>query len=424
MISVIVLACLCMLLFVSSIYFFPTIKIKNIKLTTYIVICVTTAFIFIITRVVSIQDITHSFTADTAVNPLKILVLFFSMTFLSAYLDELGMFAYLANLACKKFKSQKSIFTILFIVISILTVFTSNDIIILTFTPFLCYFAKNSKINPLPFLLMEFFAANTLSMALLIGNPTNIYLGLNYNIDFFSYLKVMLLPSMICAILLYSILMLLFHKALRKKMEPSDLGLKIEDKVLFCFGLGHLLLSIVLMALANIIAIEMYLGSLICALSLALITLFIFLIRHQKPTLLKNLLCRLPYSLIFFLLSMFIIVIALDNVHVLKEIGNALPNNVFVYGFLANVSSNLINNIPMSVLFTEVLSYSSGNVRLVYATIIGSNLGAFLTPVGALAGIMWMNILKSLDVDFKYKDFLKYGTGLSLFLTLIALLFI
>ncbi|UKI48946.1 MAG: hypothetical protein L6U99_08950 [Clostridium sp.] len=44
---------------------------------------------------------------------------------------------------------------------------------------------KRSKINPLPYLLMEFFAANTLSMALIIGNPTNIYLGFNFNIDFF-----------------------------------------------------------------------------------------------------------------------------------------------------------------------------------------------------------------------------------------------
>ena len=133
---------------------------------------------------------------------------------------------------------------------------------------------------------------------------------------------------------------------------------------------------------------------------------------------------RLPYALIFFLISMFIIVIALDNKGVLEIIGKHLPKNVFLYGLLADVCSNLVNNIPMSVLFTNILKYSDFSTNLVYATIVGSNLGAFMTPVGALAGIMWMNILKSHDVDFSYKKFILYGMPLSIILSVVALLFL
>lgn len=62
--------------------------------------------------------------------------------------------------------------------VAILTIFTSNDIVILTFTPFICYFSKNAKINPIPYLVAE-FAATTYSMMLIIGNPTNIYFLMN-----------------------------------------------------------------------------------------------------------------------------------------------------------------------------------------------------------------------------------------------------
>ena len=100
------------------------------------------------------------------------------MTVLSVFLDEVGFFGYIAAFALKKAgRSRKRLFFYLYITVSVLTVFTSNDIIILTFTPFICYFAKSAKIDPVPYLFAEFIAANTWSMALIIGNPTNIYIS-------------------------------------------------------------------------------------------------------------------------------------------------------------------------------------------------------------------------------------------------------
>jgi hypothetical protein len=88
----------------------------------------------------------------------------------------------------------------LYITVAILTVFTSNDIIILSFTPFVCYFAKNAHIDPMPYLAAEFIAANTWSMALIIGNPTNIYLVTATGGDFVSYAKVMLIPTLVAGV--------------------------------------------------------------------------------------------------------------------------------------------------------------------------------------------------------------------------------
>ena len=70
----------------------------------------------------------------------------------------------------------------------------------------------------------------------------------------------------------------------------------------------------------------------------------------------------------------------------------------------------------MSILYSNLPSALSGVVyyRAVYATIIGSNIGAFLTPIGALAGIMFFGLVNKYDVQFRFIDFVKYGVLIAL----------
>ena len=87
-----------------SILFFPHIKIKHITIDTYWLIALLGAVILVAATLCPIDEITSSWTSKSAVNPIKILVLFFSMTVLSIYLDELGLFKFLASVAVNKAK--------------------------------------------------------------------------------------------------------------------------------------------------------------------------------------------------------------------------------------------------------------------------------------------------------------------------------
>lgn len=166
------------------------VKLGKVKIGLYWVIPLVIAVILLLAKGVDASAVWAQFTSKDAMNPLKILVLFLSMTGLSVYLDEIGFFRWLANATLKKAgASQKKLFFLLYIVTSVLTVFTSNDVIILTFTPFICYFAKNCEIDPVPYIVTEFVAANTWSMLFIIGNPTNIYLATTYGVGFAEYLK-------------------------------------------------------------------------------------------------------------------------------------------------------------------------------------------------------------------------------------------
>ena len=427
MIPTIIIAIITCVLLICSILFFPKINIKKYKLNTYWVVCVFGALTILIFNCVSVKDVIQGLFAESLINPIKILLLFFCMTFLSIFLDEVGFFRYLANTLVKYFKTnQRLLFFTLYLMVAILTIFTSNDIVILTFTPFICYFSKNAKINPIPYLVAEFAAANTYSMMLIIGNPTNIYLATSSNIDFIEYFYVMWLPTLCCGIVQILLMFLVFNKSLRENISISDEPTRVKSKMDLSFGLGHLLICLILLVISSYVNLDMWLICVICAISLVCCIMISHLVRHRSLRVILDTTKRLPFNLIPFIISMFIIVLALNKQGVTNYISTLLgeDNLVLKYGATSFISSNLINNIPMSVLFSNIINLSDMTLRYkaIYSTIIGSNLGAFLTPVGALAGIMFTDLVNKQKIKFSFKMFVKYGIIISIPTITVALL--
>lgn len=411
--------CLTCLLMILGVLFFPTLKLGKLRLGSYWIVALAGASLMLLTRQVDVGTVVESILRDDAINPLKILVLFISMTILSIYLDELGFFRYLANRTLKRAgKDQTKLFIYLYLIVSVLTVFTSNDVIILSFTPFICYFAKNARINAIPYLAAEFVAANTWSMALIIGNPTNIYLGTSYGIGFLDYLQTMWLPTLGAGATAFVMLYLTSRKHLHATIEGEAEEVVIQDPLSLWVGIVHLAICTVMLALSSYIGVEMWLVSALAVLSLALWCLVIDLSRRHVPDEFIACLRRAPWQLIPFVLSMFVMTIVLNEKGVTRAIGDFLGSSypALRYGLSSFLAANIVNNIPMSVLFCSVMQSCdpSAITQAVYATIIGSNIGAFLTPIGALAGIMWSTILNEHGLRFGYLDFLKIGVTIAI----------
>lgn len=413
MIATIVISSITFVSIILSILLFPSIKIGKIKISTYWVIALLGAIILLSSSLSPINEVYNQLTSDAAINPLKIIVLFFSMTFLSIFLDEVGLFRYLAKIAVKRAgNSQYVLFFILYGLTSLLTVFTSNDIVILTLTPFICFFCKNAKINPLPYLIAEFAAANTWSMMFIIGNPTNIYLATSANINFIDYFKVMAIPTIASGLVELFIIFLLFNKQLKAKIEVIKDDYEISNKVDLWVGIAHLSICVVLLVISSYINLEMWLVSLISATSLLMYIFVSRLINQKDWVTVSKSIKRLPYPLIPFFLSMFVVVVSWNYQGVSLELSKIMQNgpSIIIYGSSSFIASNVINNIPMSILFSNfTCGYES-----IFATIIGSNIGAFLTPLGALAGIMFSSLLSKYEVKYSFLDFVKYGIIISI----------
>ena len=380
-----------------------------------------------VSRLLPMSSVLTGLTSSGSINPLKILILFISMTILSIFLDEAGLFSFLASLALTKAgASQKKLFLILFVMVSVLTVFTSNDIIILTFTPFICYFSKKANINPIPYLFGEFVAANTWSMLLIIGNPTNIYLATAAGITFGSYTLTMLIPTFFAGLTALGMLLLIFRKPLSEPITLASDVSKLKDKGMIIIGVIHLAICTVLLVISSYVGLEMWYITLGFAVSLFISITIYKKIKRSKEHILLHTFLRAPWELIPFVLSMFLLVLGLEQYEVTSKICTALGENLLIpkYGFLSFLSANIMNNIPMAVAFSSITGNlpAASMLPATYASIIGSNIGAYFTPLGALAGIMWTGILGRMGIKLSFGKYISYGSRISIPVMTAALL--
>ena len=83
--------------------------------------------------------------------------------------------------------------------------------------------------------------------------------------------------------------------------------------------------------------------------------------------------------------------------------------------YLSALACNILNNQPMTILFARVLQHKAFDVSPLvlksstFGLILGSNFGANFTVIGALAGIMWIQILHDKNIPVSYFQFAKIG---------------
>ncbi|KAF9910409.1 hypothetical protein EC991_006674 [Linnemannia zychae] len=151
---------------------------------------------------------------SSGVEPFAVMVLFFSLAYICISLDMTGVFQYAAFWISRRGGGGgQRIFLAFFLLSSIMSGLASNDVVILTMTPFLVYFSQAVELaTPVAFLMAELQTANIASMALYIGNLTNVVVCQAYNISFVEYSAWMLLPCIASIAACYMMLRLTFRK--------------------------------------------------------------------------------------------------------------------------------------------------------------------------------------------------------------------
>ncbi|MGN0161576.1 MAG: SLC13 family permease [Lachnospiraceae bacterium] len=406
----------------------PRIKIGKIQMNIYYWVApLIGAILLVALHLLDWDTLWEGLTSSQSINPLKILTLFISMTTLSIFLDEAGFFSYLAGISLKAARTnQVKLFCILYALVSVLTIFTSNDIIILTFTPFICYFSGKAKIDPMPYLFGEFVAANTWSMMLIIGNPTNIYLATAAGVTFGSYIMTMWLPTILAGCTTFLLLLVIFRKSLQQPIRVVEEKRRVPNRGLVVIGLFHLICCTFLLVISSYVGLEMWLITLGFAVSLFITSTVYLWIRKKRVPIVTDTLKRAPWELIPFVLSMFVLVLGLESYRIPQMVCTLLGEHFLIikYGLSSFLAANVMNNIPMAVAFSSIARNLpwSNMLPATYASIIGSNLGAYFTPLGALAGIMWAGILNRMGIEFSFKKYISYGVRIS-FPALMAALF-
>ena len=260
-------------------------------------------------------------------------------------------------------------------------------------------------------------------MALIIGNPTNIYLMSGTGVSFPAYTARMILPTALAGLVSLGVLYLIFRSKLKAPLNPEQAPAPRVDLPTEVVGLVHLGGCILLLSVSSFLNLPMWLITCLFFVSLIFFTMAISFFRRRGIFLIARCIIRAPWDLAPFVLSMFILVLALDKYGVTAALGQFLSTPTTVGGTVASfgVSSffaaNVVNNIPMSVLYSAVIggrAKGALTTAALYAAVIGSNLGAFFTPTGALAGIMWTGQLHDHGVPFSFARFVRYGATVAI----------
>lgn len=381
----------------------------------------TTVFLLKPTHILEAMGISTPEMPVPLVTTWNVVIILATLMVISTLLDDHGFFEYCAYRAIHASKNNgERLFLYTFLVVSLISLFAGNDVVILTTTPIILIFCRNARIDPKPFMYVSFFAANTFSMPLYIGNLTNIMIGDSYRLDYFGFTGFMVLPTLAAGVVNYYLLKNIFRKHIQVSFDAKDNGMvKVKNRMLVTLGLGVLAAVIVLGGVANSLKIP------ISAVTLA--GALILILFERRPL---YRLKRVSWNVVIFVIGLFIVVKGLEVSGFAEYAGEVLfanlSDNILAATFLVSLISafmcNLVNNIPMTAMMLSILQHPGltpdMNTAMAYSLVIGSNLGANFTTFGALAGILWLESAKRYGWSTTLTDFLKIG----LFVTPIAIL--
>lgn len=109
------------------------------------------------------------------VKPYNILILFFSLAYMAITLDITGILRAAAFWVSNRGGNNGwKLYFYFYVMLTLVSILLGNDPVILSGTAFLVYYTKVAKLNETAWVMAEFAAANTASMVLFVGNPTNV----------------------------------------------------------------------------------------------------------------------------------------------------------------------------------------------------------------------------------------------------------
>ena len=342
---------------------------------------------------------------------------FIGIIILSMVLDEIGFFEW-AALKMAIFSNGNGLKMFIYSILlgAFVSALFANDGAALILTPILLAKMRVLKLNIktiVAFLLAGGFISDSASLPFVFSNLTNIVTANYFNIGFVEYFLNMIIPFIVSVVVSIFFLWLLLRKDIPKTVDISVLKEPksvIKNMKLFYFSWVFLALL-----LAGYFIGDTYdLPISIFALGGGIIFLIIASISKTVEPL--RIIKEAPWQVVWFSIGLYIVVYGLKNAGltdyltiVLKDLslrGDTLA--VVGTGFIAAFLSAIMNNMP-TIMIMDIAMYDIGNQAMIYANIVGCNLGPKMTPFGSLATLLWLHVLAKKGVKISFAQYSKFG---------------
>jgi len=352
---------------------------------------------------------------------------FIAVIIISLLLDKAGFFEWAAlHVARWGGGSGRKLFMLLVLLGAIVAALFANDGAALILTPIVIAMLVALKFTQramLAFVMAAGFIADTASLPLVVSNLVNIVSADYFNIGFAQYASVMLPVNLVSVLATLLVLMAYFRRDIPLDYDASQLK-RPADAILdrATFNAGWWVLGLLL---AGFFWIEQ-LGVPISAIAAAgaLVLYLVAAKGHVIAT--RDVIRHAPWQIVIFSLGMYLVVYGLRNAGLTVYL-TLLLNQFAEYGIwgaalgtglVTALLSSVMNNMPTVLIGALSIDPTSaqGTVReaMIYANIIGSDLGPKITPIGSLATLLWLHVLASKGIKISWAYYFRVGIVLTL----------
>ncbi|QXI36405.1 arsenic transporter [Pseudomonas xantholysinigenes] len=359
---------------------------------------------------------------------------FIAVIIISLLLDEAGFFEWAALHVARWAKgSGYRLFAFCILLGAAVSALFANDGAALILTPIVMSMLLALRFSPaatLAFVMAAGFIADTASLPLVVSNLVNIVSADYFGLGFAEYASVMV-PVNLASVAATLLVLFLFlrrdiprHYALDALKEPNA---AIHDRATFIVGRWTLLALLVGLFTLEPLGIPISALAAVCA-----AILFVVAARgHRIST--QRVLREAPWQVVIFSLGMYLVVYGLKNAgltdflsHLLNRLAEqGLWSAAIGTGLISALLSSVMNNMPSVLLgaLSIQASDAQGLVReaMIYANVIGCDLGPKITPIGSLATLLWLHVLQRKGMRITWGYYFKVGILLTLPVLLITL---
>nr|WP_315219924.1 arsenic transporter [uncultured Duganella sp.] len=359
---------------------------------------------------------------------------FVAVIIISLLLDKAGFFEWAAlHVARWGRGSGTRLFVLLVLLGAAVAALFANDGAALILTPIVIAMLRALRFSAkatLAFVMAAGFIADTASLPLVVSNLVNIVSADYFDIGFARYAAVMAPVNLVSVAATLAALMWFFRKDIPANYELAQLKAPdeaIHDRATFITGwwvLGLLL--------AGFFWLDQ-LGVPISAVAAAGAALLLAVAARGHKISTRDVVRNAPWQIVVFSLGMYLVVYGLRNAGLTGYLTGVLNQcashgvwgAALGTGLITALLSSIMNNMPTVLIGALSIDATTaqGAVReaMIYANVIGSDLGPKITPIGSLATLLWLHVLSSKDIKISWGYYFRVGIVLTLPVLLITL---
>lgn len=352
---------------------------------------------------------------------------FVAIIIISLLLDEAGFFEWVAlHVARWGGGSGLRLFALFVLLGAAVSALFANDGAALILTPIVMALLLALGFSPaatLAFVMAAGFIADTASLPLVVSNLVNIVSADFFKIGFGTYAAVMVPVNLVSVLASLAVLALYYRRSIPATYALSQLKAPAEairDRATFRAGwvvLGLLLLGFFVLEPRGVPV------SAVAAMGAAVL----LAVAARGPAIsTRKVLRGAPWQVVIFSLGMYLVVYGLRNAgltHLMADLLNLFAQGgvwgaALGTGFLAALLSSVMNNMPTVLVGALAIdaSTATGVVKdaMVYANVIGCDLGPKITPIGSLATLLWLHVLAQKGMVIGWGYYFKVGAVLTI----------